>query len=542
MILPIIIFNLASAQSCIQIQSNIKFTEEQINNAKKTYKDGLYFAKRGKYTALRIGMFNNFVDAKKYLVDNKKLFSNAVIIKDCNNDFNLPILNINDDIQIKKDIFVKSNEQMYEKNNEIEFVKTIYDIKKDDNELFDHYSYSNYFKRLMKEDENLENNYYSNELTKIEQLIREDEYNSDIYLSASSGILNDYTTGTKESTFDSNVRLNWRYRLYDGKKTYIYDQFRKLSEENSEFSYKNAKNSLALLGSDLYGNLFLSQVILKFYEGLHESQKTLYSLIHENRKNGLATIIDEIDSKDDLFELDKQIINYKILHSRNTFILKQSINSKSNKPLFLMPLEISSMEHSEKEEKRLLLKNNPSIVLAQNSLKNSKANILSENSRRLPTVDLSASTGYSWTKDLITLTQDQGTNWEAQINLRMPIYERNDIFLNEQKNKVIALQDKNNLKLAIKEALNSWEIHKKTIQQLQKVNSLLKQQLSGQTEKLNIVKKLYLEGKADYRDYADALNRFTVINIDYITNVVNSEKQKLIGNYLLGKKVYNAEN
>lgn len=524
------------AESCIQIFSNSGISKKQLENFKKVYGEIVFVAKRGKYDALRVGMFSNRLDANSYMTKNKTLFKNAIIIDGCTNESNLPLINKKENLLNTEDNISSSTI-----NNEFN-INTIFDIKKDDKELFDHYSYINYFQRLLKEDENLENSYYENEITKIEQLIREDDYNSNIYLSATSGISTDYTTGTKESNFDNNVRLNWQYRLYDGQKKYIYDQVRKISEQSAQVVYNDAKNNLALLGADLYGNLLSSQATLTFFKDLYDSQNELYKRIHENRIVGLSTVVDEIDSKDDLIEIEKQIIGYEVLHSRNTFILKQSINSKSTKPVYLMPLNITDTQYSDKEEEKILLNSNPAIVIAQNNLKDSKVSVLTENSRYLPSIDLSSSYGYSWTRDLITKQKDQGIGWETLVNFNMPIYERNDIYLNEQRTKVIALQRKNDLKLAIKETLNTWDNHKKTIQQLSKENKLLKTQLSGQKEKINIVKKQYLEGKIDYREYANSLNRLSTLTIDLINNIINSEKQKIIGNYLLGKKIYDAKN
>lgn len=287
---------------------------------------------------------------------------------------------------------------------------------------------------------------------------------------------------------------------------------------------------------------FFSQTILNVYNNLYKSQKNLYEIIYENRKTGLATIVDEIDSKYDLVELEKQVLAYEVLHSRNTFILKQSINSKSSKPVYITPLNITGSNHSDEEEKMLIIHNNPNIAKAQNSLKNEKVSILNESARRMPKVDLNASTGYSWNRDLEENQDYNGSNWNAGITVNIPIYERNDIYLNEQRAKVVALEAKNNLKIATKAALNSWDEHKKLTQELNKLNEMLKQQLKGQKEKLFIIRKQYLQGNAIYRDYADALNRVSTVSVELINNIITMEKQKLVGNYLLGKKIYNVEN
>lgn len=486
-------------------------------------------------------MFSSHNEAKNYLKNKKNLFKSSLIIDDCTNDEKLPIIGINNKLNTQSVI-----EPTIQEKIKLTYEETILDElfkqKPEDEEIYDHYSYTNYFQRLLKEDENTENSYYENEIAKIDQLIREDRYNSNIYFTASSEIRREYNAIDRTKTHESGVSLNWDYRLYDGQMTYIYNQIKKISEQGAQIGYEDAKNNLAILGSDLYGNLLFSQTILNVYNNLYKSQKNLYEIIYENRKIGLATVVDEIDAQYDLVELEKQVLGYEVLHSRNTFILKQSINSKSNKPVYITPLSITSSNHSDEEEKMLILHNNPSIALAQNSLKSEKVAILNETARRMPKVDLKASTGYSWNEDLENNQKYNGADWNAGITVNIPIYERNDIYLNEQRAKVIALEAKNNLTIATKAALNSWDEHKKRTQELEKLNELLKFQLKGQKEKLNVIREQYLKGKAVYRDYADALNRVSTVSVELVNNVISIEKQRLVGNYLLGKKIYNVKN
>lgn len=543
--MPFVVYGVVSAQSCIQVQSNYKFTNKQIENAKNIYTEGMFVAKRGKYEALRVGMFDSFSDAKAYMEKNKTIFKNSVIIDGCSNDENLPLLTLKKSLQkidSEPSIIKPDKNVVTEETIEENLLSYLFKQKPEDKDIYDHYSYSNYFSRLLKEDENVENSYYDNEIVKIDQLIREDRYNSNIYLSAESRITREHIDATSTKNHNTRVDLNWEYRLYDGQKSYIYDQIKKIYEQGSQIQYEDSKNILAIRGADLYGNLLFSQTILEVYKNLYESQENLFDVIFQNRKNGLATVIDEIDAKYDLVELEKRLLNFEIIHSRNTYLLKQSLNSKSDKPIFLSPLNISKMNHSEEEEKMLILHNNPSIAIAQNELKRDKTLILNESARRMPKVDLDASTGYSWSEDLINNVDSNGTNWDAGITVNIPIYERNDIYLNEQRAKVVALQAKNRLKLATKEALNLWDNHKKVSQQLDRLNTMLKNQLSGQKEKLKIIREQYLQGKAEYRDYADALDKISVVSVDLINNIISVEKQKIYGNYLLGKKIYNVKN
>lgn len=485
-------------------------------------------------------MFTSHKSAQNY-IDNNKLFKSSIIIDDCTNDNNLPIVGEKKVVKKVDDVIVPTKTVASKRTHEENILDDLFKQRPEE-EIYDHYSYTNYFKRLLKEDENVENSYYTNELAKIDQLIREDRYNSNVFLTASSAITTNYAAAQKTQSHDTSINLNWQYRLYDGQKTYVYDQIKKITEQGAQISYEDAKNNLAILGSDLYGNLLFSQTILNVYKSLYNSQQNLYDIIYQNRKNGLATVVDEIDAKYDLIQLEKQVLSYEVLHSRNTFILKQSINSKSNKPIFITPMNISGSNHSNEEEKMLLLHNNPTIALAQNTLKNNKVLILNEASKRGASVDLSASSGYTWSKDLVTNITNSGTGWNAAISVNIPIYTRNDVYLNEQRAKVVSLQSKNDLVVTTKAALDAWDNHKKTTQQLSQINSMLRIQLKGQKEKLAIIRKQYLEGKADYREYADALNRISIVSVDLVNNIISSEKEKLLGNYLLGKKIYNVKN
>lgn len=527
------------------MQSNFSFSKDQVENAKANYGEGVYIAKRGKFEAIRVGMFSSYKDAQAHIKNNKKLFSSSIIIDDCVNDSNMPIVGTVEKItQIddNENRIITSKTVATKATHEEIILDKLFKQKPEEEEIYDHYSYTNYFKRLLKEDEDVENSYYTNEIARIDQLIREDRYNSNVFISASSSITSEYAAAQKTKSHDTNVDLNWQYRLYDGQRTYIFDQIKKIRGQGAQIRYEDDKNNLAILGSDLYGNLLFSQTILNVYKSLYSSQESLYDIIYQNRKNGLATIVDELDAKYDLIELEKQVLANEVLHSRNTYILKQSINSKSSKPIFITPLNVSESNHSLEEEKMLIMHNNPTIALAQNTFKNDKVLILNEASRRNPTVDLSASTGYSWSKDLITKETNSGAGWDATISVNIPIYERNDIYLNEQRAKVVALQSKNDLKIATKAALNAWDNHKKTYQQLNKINSMLKEQLKGQKEKLVIIREQYLQGKADYPEYAEALNRVSIVSVDLVNNIIATQKEKLLGNYLLGKKIYNVKN
>ena len=538
--LPLILIGLANAQSCIQVQSNYSFSDAEMKNAQKTYGEGVYKAKRGKFEAIRIGMFSSHNSAKEYVALKKPLLKNSIIIDDCTNDSNLGLIGENNTklTEVIDTIEVENKEE----NSVILENDKVFKEKPFDNDTFDHYSYSAYFSKLLKEDEDIENSYYSNKLISIEQLIKEDKYNSNLYIEASSQYTEDEALATKERTLESNVALKWEYRLYDGQMSYLYNQVKRISEQGSMIRYEDAKNNLAIVGSDLYANLLFTQTILDIYKDLYVSQTNLFEIIKEKRKKGISSVVDEIDAKNDLLELEKRLFSYEVQHARNTYLVKKSINSQSSKPLYVSPLNVSETNHSEEEERMLIMHNNPDIALAQNELKNRKVEILSEAGRWMPRVDLNAYTGYSVNEDIVNDAKEDGITSGAGITVEIPIYERNDIYLSEEKAKVIALQAKNNLKIAIKNSLDAWDAHKKDIEQLQRVYTILVEQLKDQRRKLAIVRKQFLDGKADYRYYADALNAVSLLSVDLIFNTISQEKRKIFGNYLLGKKIYNVKN
>lgn len=511
-----------------------------MKNAQKTYGEGVYKAKRGKFEAIRIGMFSSHNSAKEYVALKKPLLKNSIIIDDCTNDSNLGLIGENNTklTEVIDTIEVENKEE----NSVILENDKVFKEKPFDNDTFDHYSYSAYFSKLLKEDEDIENSYYSNKLISIEQLIKEDKYNSNLYIEASSQYTEDEALATKERTLESNVALKWEYRLYDGQMSYLYNQVKRISEQGSMIRYEDAKNNLAIVGSDLYANLLFTQTILDIYKDLYVSQTNLFEIIKEKRKKGISSVVDEIDAKNDLLELEKRLFSYEVQHARNTYLVKKSINSQSSKPLYVSPLNVSATNHSEEEERMLIMHNNPDIALAQNELKNRKVEILSEAGRWMPRVDLNAYTGYSVNEDIVNDAKEDGITSGAGITVEIPIYERNDIYLSEEKAKVIALQAKNNLKIAIKNSLDAWDAHKKDIEQLQRVYTILVEQLKDQRRKLAIVRKQFLDGKADYRYYADALNAVSLLSVDLIFNTISQEKRKIFGNYLLGKKIYNVKN
>lgn len=537
---------MASAQSCIQVFSNYSLSKTQIEDAKRIYKDGVYVAKRGKYEALRIGMFSNHQNAKDYISKNSSIFKNAIIIDDCTNDNNLPLIGSNhtkeystEEIRVIKPTDIKVEEV---KTNYVVNTASVFNEKPADENIFDHYNFSRYFSKLLTEDEAIENSYYTNKIESINQLLRESTYNSNLYFTATSNYTKDHSLSQKDEAHQTDLFLNWEYRLYDGQMRYVYDEVRKIKEQGAMVTYEDEKSNLALLGADIYGNLLFTQTILSIYKELYESQKSLYEIIYANRKKGIFSAVDEIDAKDDVIELEKSIIAYETEHLRNTYIVKSSINSKSEKPLYVAPLNINTIDYSSDEAKKLIIHNSPLVAKAQNALKDIKSTLILESARREPKVDLDAFTGYTFLRDIDANINSDGTNSGIGIEINIPIYEKNEVYLNEQKYKIQIIQAKNDLKIAIKNSLDQWDNHEKTTTQLEKVYALLTKQLEGQDKKLNIIRKNYLAGNADYRDYKDALNKVILLNVELISNVISQEKRKLIGNYLLGKKVYNVKN
>jgi len=153
--LPLILIGLANAQSCIQVQSNYSFSDAEMKNAQKTYGEGVYKAKRGKFEAIRIGMFSSHNSAKEYVALKKPLLKNSIIIDDCTNDSNLGLIGENNTklTEVIDTIEVENKEE----NSVILENDKVFKEKPFDNDTFDHYSYSAYFSKLLKEDEDIEN-------------------------------------------------------------------------------------------------------------------------------------------------------------------------------------------------------------------------------------------------------------------------------------------------------------------------------------------------------------------------------------------------
>jgi len=545
---------LLQADSCVQLISSPHLSDTLKRDFLETTPYRAYIVQRGSYEALRLGNFKTFKEAEKARQYYHQSFPDAYIIKNCKESH--IIADNQDRISQKSSTpFTAQKEspsQSPKSDSQESFVEvessivTFQDIVHDPKPLiaekFDVIDFKRYLQVLLKEDENVDSEYYYKKLAEIETLIQQDAYNSNVELtvltSARRSIAIDQTL-TRDLRLSS--RLSWSKRLYDGAKGYLHNQNQILKERDASLRYKRAKEQLALTGAELYDNCLYSQLAIAIYEKFYEMQKKTYAIVHNRVLTGLGSPVDEIDAKNDLIGIKKQLLTQKFEHRKNLYLFRSSINFKSEKIPFFKWWHIQEPDLPNSVEEELFFHKNLDLAIADNNSKLQDLNYLIVKSSKLPEVNSYASYGYDIGKDTLTLSGNGlGTsyNWEVGIRLTLPIYRRNDIYLQTQKAKIEAIIEKNKRKKEFKRQRDLYEIDRDEIELYKKHYKLVEQQYHAQLRKMQIILRRYLDGKGYYRDYSDALNEASTMALQLITDKIRLIERILYQHYLIGNTLY----
>jgi hypothetical protein len=540
------------ADSCVQLISSRNLSHTLREDFLETTPYRAYIVKRGSYEAIRIGGFKTLEEAEKARQYYYQSFPDAYIIRNCQ-ESHIIADNRNRKLQTsasvkqpKKETQSKKSSSQSEfieiENTIVQFQNIIKNPKPLVAEKFDLIDFKRYLQVLLKENEDVDNEYYYKKLTEIETLIQQDAYNSNIeltVLTSARRTVDIDKTLTRDLRLSS--RLSWNKRLYDGAKGYLYNQNQILKERDASLRYKRAKEQLALTGAELYDNCLYSQLAITIYEKFYEMQKKTYAIVHHRVLTGFGSPVDEIDAKNDLLGIKKQLLTQKFTHRKNLYLFRSSINFTSEKIPYFKWWHIQEPDLPNMIEKDLFFHKNLDLAIADNQSKLQDLNYLMMKSAKLPEINSYAAYGYDIGKDNFDLSGNGfGTsyNWELGIRLTLPIYRRNDIYLQTQKAKIEAIIEKNKRKKEFKRQRDLYEIDRDEIELYKKHYKLVEQQYQAQLRKMQIILKRYLDGKAYYRDYSDALNTASTMALQLITDKIRLIERTLYQHYLIGNTLY----
>jgi hypothetical protein len=470
-------------------------------------------------------------------VSNKKYNKNIIksistISKIKNNKINPPIKLKEISLDSKKYHTLLIPEKISKANNkpEIEEPKVLkpYEIPKlrkiDKNQIYDTLSFKKYIKTLFEFNDNANEIFYQRRIDYILSEINKDRYNFDVYLqgylrtgssiSAQSGnapnVNGDYT--------GAGIALNANKILYDGGYKLINHTYDILYKRLADIKALNAKDRLVIIGTSIYINLYVSQEEIDVFNKIYKKQEIITNFVKEGYRKGKNSVLDYIDSKNDLLNLKRNLINLKSQYLHNDYILRHSTKSKSKKQFKLymqkIDLNLDSFALLQKEA----IANSGDIARESNNLKIAQTDLLFQKRRYLPEVDFDSYIGYglSTNKVFDLSNPGKGAYWELGLNFKLPIYKRKDIRLNIEKERYRILKQKAIFSQKQRDVLIQVDKSYKNLMRIKKEKEILNEQLRLMSKKLKIAKERYMVGISAYRDYADTFKNYLAYKVELL--------------------------
>jgi len=416
--------------------------------------------------------------------------------------------------------------------------------KQDKAQIYDNLTFKRYISVLFESNEKAHEIFYQKKIDYILNEIKKDRYNFDIYLngylrtgssiSAQSGnapnVNGDYT--------GAGVSLHANKILYDGGYNLINNAYDILYKRLADIKELNAKDRLAILGVSIYSNLYISQEELKILKKILKQQKLITNIIKQGYKEGKNSPIDLIDSKNDLLNLQRLVLNMEYQYLNNDYILRHSIKARSKKPYQLYPMSVRLNLDSLKLLQKEAIVHSGVIARESNLLKLKETDLLFQKRRRIPEFRFDSYAGYGLSTDKIFSLDSPGHGafWELGLSFKLPIYSRNDIHLNTQKERLNVLKQKEALSLRQRAILIQVEKSFNEIQRTKKQIDIIKEQLSLQNHKIKIAKERYFAGVSPYRDYSDAIKGFLNYERQLLSMKQKYKQEISILSILVGKR------
>jgi len=384
-------------------------------------------------------------------------------------------------------------------------------------------------------EENKNSAYYKKKISYLLSDIKNDKYNFDIYATAyaRTGRINSSKYGSSAYT-EEGATLNADKVLYDGD-YFLTEKYDVLNKRLASINEISAKKRLKTLISTNYINLYFSQEFLKVLKKELKNSEKLFAKIKKRYKAQKISQITFITAKTDLLNLKDLYATTLKSYIHNDFVLRQILNSHSNKPFLLQPFKVKlKIDKFISLQKKTII-NNTDISRERDNLKLREVDYLSAKRRFHPRVTFNSFVGYGFTKpkEFEVSHQGEGSNWEIALNVRQPIYNRNDIRLNIEKAKYDVLAQKEKLKSTQKTTLINLENLYRNIQLLSTRIDIQKEKVSLLKSEIEIYSKKFLAGVISYDIFSTALNKY----IKSLQKLETFKRQKAIDKLLLSDMI-----
>ncbi len=416
--------------------------------------------------------------------------------------------------------------------------------KRDKTQIYDNLNFKRYIDVLFESNDKAHEIFYQKKIDYILSEIKKDKYNFDVYangylitgssISAQSGntpnINGDYT--------GAGVSLHANKILYDGGYGLVNNAYDILYKRLADIDELNAKDRLIIFGASIYSNLYISQEELGILKKILKQQIFVTNIIKHGYKKGKNSPLDLIDSKNDLLNLRRSVLNMKYQYLNNDFILRHSIKSRSKKPYQLYPMSVKLNIDSLKLLQKEAIAHSGVLAKESNLLNLKQVDLLFQKRRRIPELRFDSYIGYGLSKDKIFNLSSPGSGafWELGLNFKLPIYNRNDINLNVQKERLNILKQKEVLSAGQRAILVQVEKSYNEIQRTKKQIDIIKEQLSLQNHKLKIAKERYFAGVSPYGAYSNAIKGFLNYESQLLSMQQKYKQEISILSILVGKR------
>ena len=423
------------------------------------------------------------------------------------------------------------------------------DYKNDKVQIYDNLTYKRYMDALFSHNDKVDESFYQKKIDSLLVDIRKDVYNVDVYL---DGYLR---TGRSVPAQGGGVNVNGDYTgsgvaihadklLWDGEYNLLNNTYDVLNNRLAQIKEISAKEKLAILGTSIYSSLYTSQEKLIANQKIYEKQLKVNQNIHNSYKNGKISSLVYLDSKNDLLQMKKRIMRLEQEQQHNDYVLRHSIESKSTKIYKLsapkIELDMDSLSSLEKQA----LHSSSDVAIESNKLKLKKADLLFQKRRYYPEIRFNSHLGYGVGNLKIFDLNHAGTGeyWELGLQFKMPLYNRNDIRLNEKKELYEVMKQKSVFSQKQRETLVLVDNYYRNIDKIIKMRDIVQEQYDLMSQKLVIAREQFLSGVARYRDYSDANRDY----LNFTNQNMNIEEQYLqnlaILSILIGQREFYEKN
>ena len=417
--------------------------------------------------------------------------------------------------------------------------------KTTDTKIYDILSLRKYILALFNFNDDADSAFYQKKIDYILTEIKKDRYGFDIYINGyirtgQSISTNGNTIAGNGGYTNAGIGLNANKLLYDGNYRLINHTYDILYKRLADITELNAKDRLSILGTSIYSDMFLAQEELNMYKKILKKHEFIKQIVDEKYKKNESSVIDHISAQSDFVELKRLVVNSNYRYLHNSFILRHSIKSKSQKPLKLYPAKINLHLSSLPVLQRSALKHSSDIALQSNLLKIKETDLLSQERRYYPTVNFNSNIGYGLNRDnyFDLSNAGKGAYWSLGLSFKMPIYNRKDIILSKERERYNILKQKSLLSSKQRDILIRVERSYNELQRIKKQKDYLLELTKLANKKLKILTTKYLQNVSPYKDYSDALKNYLKYKNQFVIMEQNYIKEKSILSVLIGKRKF----